>query len=538
MVSRIFKASRKRFIIVSVISFLFAASCILGYQIETLGHIFFSFKSILFFGVIFILFGIFLLFLYGLFDNRTLKEELSGSTEKKVSKYRFLLFFAISFVVLMIFYGIWFLALYPGLFIFDAEWQLSMFREGTISEHHPVLHTVLLGNLIERFKSDEWHINRGIAAYTILQILITAGCFSYFLAFVFKSTRKVLIYILSLLFLGAFPTIVLQVISVTKDSLFMAFLILTVTLSIEMVNDTGAFFKTPGKPFLWGLSLVLSTIFRNNCVYAVPFLLVMIFVLIKEKRKIFLIVTIGSIAVFVLYKVLFVPAFATEEVDGREMFPIPAQQLARVYNSENGNLNSDEIEVIEKLIRKDALEGYVPEIADTVKQGLNMDYFHENKQEVISVYLSVMRKNPVLAIEAFLAESHGFWYVESELTMYWNGGKAYWVVGEYPPAVMHSKIPFLYEFLYRLNNSDYIMRNPVTSLFFAPGVYFWIFAVFFGYALEKRKKGFIAAFVFVFALWLTYHLGPVALVRYTTYLYAMIPIYPALVLADQRTEAE
>ena len=106
MISRIFKASKKRFIIVSVISFLFAASCILGYQIETLGHIFFSFKSILFFGLIFILFGIFLLFLYGLFDYRTLKEDLSGSTEKKVSKYRFLLFFAISFVVLMIFYGI------------------------------------------------------------------------------------------------------------------------------------------------------------------------------------------------------------------------------------------------------------------------------------------------------------------------------------------------------------------------------------------------------------------------------------------------
>ena len=56
-------------------------------------------------------------------------------------------------------------------------------------------------------------------------------------------------------------------------------------------------------------------------------------------------------------------------------------------------------------------------------------------------------------------------------------------------------------------------------------------------AVLNEKKAYIPSFFLIFALWLTYLLGPVALVRYVIFLYGMVPLYLGLVYEqDEQNE--
>ncbi len=522
----ILNLSKKRIIISLITALLFSVMCVVGFQMENRGHLYFSVPVLIAFVCTFVGGAVLVLFLFSVFDRAAAKE-------KKKVLFPWPYAILISFGVLMILYFIQFLALYPGLFVFDAAWQLDMFRTGQITEHHPVLHTVIMGNVIERFKSDDWHINKGIAAYIIIQMAVSAGCFSYMLSFVYRKTKSILIYSLSTVFMGIFPAIVLQVMSVTKDSLFLAFLILGATLSIEMIMETEDFFSNPVRPILWGAAVLFSMIFRNNCVYAIPFLAIALFVFIRRYKLSFLLLCICTVVLFVFYKLIFVNAFVIEKEDGREMFSVPAQQLAAIYNDGSADIDSEERRIVERLIGKETLNDYVPTMADNTKAGLDMEYFKEDRALVVKTYLSLIGKNPKTAIEGFLSNCLGFWYPGCELTLFDDGRKGYWVVGEYPPAVMNSKLPFLLKYFELFNDSDFVMKNPVTSLLFAPGTFFWLFVLFFAYAIDGKKISYIPVFAFILALWLTYLLGPLAMVRYAIYLYGLVPIYPALVRSEE-----
>ena len=240
-------------------------------------------------------------------------------------------------------------------------------------------------------------------------------------------------------------------------------------------------------------------------------------------------VDVGSLFEFLI----FVNAFVIEKEDGREMFSVPAQQLAAIYNDGSADMDSEERRIVERLIGKEALGDYVPTMADNTKAGLDMEFFKENRALVVKTYLSLIGKNPKTAIEGFLSNCLGFWYPGCELTLFDDGRKGYWVVGEYPPAVMNSKLPFLLKYFELFNDSDFVMKNPVTSLLFAPGTFFWLFVLFFAYAIDGKKISYFPVFAFILALWLTYLLGPLAMVRYAIYLYGLVPIYPALVRSDE-----
>ena len=130
-----------------------------------------------------------------------------------------------------------------------------------------------------------------------------------------------------------------------------------------------------------------------------------------------------------------------------------------------------------------------------------------------------------MSVEAFLENTCGFWYPGCELTLYQDGKTGYWVIGCYDPVISNPKIKQLFEFYKLFEDSDFVTKNPITSLFFAPGTFFYIFAIMFAYIIDRKQKEYIPIFVFMLALWLTFLLGPVALVRYIMYFYAIIPLY-------------
>lgn len=438
--------------------------------------------------------------------------------------------FLVSLILLIISYSFQFLIFYPGMFNYDAPAQLKTYLSNCISEWHPVLHTVIIGKIIEYTYALGFDIEHGIAVYTVLQYVVCALCFSYMLSFVYKKTGKISFWLLSFLFLAFFPTIVLQVMSSTKDTFFMAFYALTMTLTIGMLSDESDFFKSIFGNSIWVISVLLMIIFRNNCIFAIPVFLICLLIFLKNKKKIMFLESC-VLLLYVLYKALFVPAFVGEIVDGREMLSVPAQQLAGIYIDDGSKISDEDKDIIENLFDSnlftaDELLGFIPSSADNVKEALDMNYYHEHRAEVNRTWFRIICNNPKAALKIFLDLNCGFWYPIYDLTLFRYGVKGYWLVGSLAPYSVNSRIPSLYEAYQFFSVTDFsdIGKVPV-FLIFAPATFFYIFIIMFGYSCIKKKREFMPMFFFTLTLWLTYLLGPMALVRYTTYLYAMIPLY-------------
>jgi hypothetical protein len=159
-----------------------------------------------------------------------------------------------------------------------------------------------------------------------------------------------------LVFFGFYPPIVLQVMSATKDTFFFAFFMVLICLTLDLVKNSSEFFKAPMKVTMWILLMALVTVLRNNCIYAIPFFAIAIWCVVKKKKMLIGAMFLAIFALLVLYKYFIVAPFVTVDVDGREMYSVPAQQLMRIYNSEEANISEKEREVIDKLFVKDEKE--------------------------------------------------------------------------------------------------------------------------------------------------------------------------------------
>ena len=99
--------------------------------------------------------------------------------------------------VLLSFRGAWifificwlpvFLADWPGVFVIDNVFQMRWYLEGTISAHHPVLHTYLLGWILSFGKDVFGSWEAGMCIFSLLQMLFLSAVF----ALDFKSSQRI-----------------------------------------------------------------------------------------------------------------------------------------------------------------------------------------------------------------------------------------------------------------------------------------------------------------------------------------------------------
>ena len=198
------KVTKRRGIIVAIVSFFLTLTTVFGYQIEHHAEVSIDIFSALIMLLVFSGTLFFLLFVYNLFD----KAKGKNDRYKEFAWWKVYLFVLFCFLVI---YAIQFLAVYPGLFVFDSEWQYSMYVKNEISEHHPVLHTVVFGWIIDFVHRQTDAFNHGVAAYMVLQIGICALCISYFVTFLFKKLKSKCSLVLMILFFGFYPPLVLAV---------------------------------------------------------------------------------------------------------------------------------------------------------------------------------------------------------------------------------------------------------------------------------------------------------------------------------------
>jgi len=423
-----------------------------------------------------------------------------------------------------------FLAFYPGLFVYDAQWQYYMYIEGAVTAHHPAIHTYLLGWIIDSFHKLTGSINKGIAAYTVVQMILMAlGCGVVFYV-LYNRSDKMWKHIFAFCFYAFFPVWVIFVFSATKDSFFAIAVADFVVLNLCLIDNPKAFFDNKVYVVLWIVFAFLVASLRNNAIYAlvpgIPFFIIYICKSCCDKKRAFAMLIITAL-LYVLYRYPITNAITVEGTSKAEMLSVPCQQIMRVNAYHREELSLEEKNAIDELFDHEKWYGYyVPEIADATKGSLRMEIYENDSSVFWNLWKDLLKKYPGEYVDSFLENTYGFWYPWPRYVIYSFGDEGYTPVTCMGPGEVNSKLSGLLSIYKNFENGDIVQKNTWISWLFAPATYMYIALVIAFYLLKERMYGKSLPILFLALLWCTFLLGPVAMVRYALYLYALIPVWP------------
>lgn len=522
-------------IILSLIYGLLISVCLVwGYHLNRKGTIFWDgFFSVFIYVLVFACVSVGCYGLIWWLDcGKNKVEQAAKPQNKKALLLRMLLYAASVFILWMPS----FLVVYPGWFNYDAPWQLSMYISNEISSHHPVLHTLLLGGIIEkthqyRVAHGDWayNYNISIALYCLVQMFLSALGLGYVAAKIGEFTGAAekkgqrLFTILTIIFFGLYPPIVLLVMSPTKDILFgicfLVFLLQTYELIVSGKNRSWA----------WGIMMALCVILRQNSLYvfliiALPLIL---FLALKfGKKSIFSILpgVLLTMALYILYTGPLYQALQVTEGSKAEFLSVPCQQVVKVYLEHGSELEEEQRAFIESLFEESGFTQYRPKLADATKGALNMDLFENKKKEFLSLYINLAKEYPKDYWDAFVILNYGFWYPDAVLDLYEDGSSLFFASDYVLPAQSNSKLPLLFPFYESFRSGFPVQGGGVLTWLLMPALSAYLLLFTFFYMMYKKQAGGIFVCVIGLLVWLTFLLGPCVSIRYIFYLYLMIPL--------------
>lgn len=469
-------------------------------------------------------------------DKETSTEEQRISrkvTDKKKTVYTMLLLLLCWLPV--------FLAVYPGFFVYDAQDELIQVQTRNFTTHHPLPHVLLLGGIILAVNKVVDSYNAGIAAYTLFQMFVMAGVFTYVLHFMKRIGVRRWLRIVSLLYFGLFPVNVMFVLCSAKDGIFSGAFLLLLTALVDMVRDRKAFFTDWKRQALFVGSALVMMSFRHNGMYA---LLVMIPILVgymKGYRKQTGILLGLAFAAYFGLSAGLTAGLHAEDSENQEMLTVPIQQLARTWKYDSESMSEEQKQTLYEILPEDVLPYYTAKVSDGVKIAFNNEAFSAEPGKYIRLWAEVGMEHPFTYVNAWLMTSYGFWYPDTVIDVY-RGNSVFTFTYEdssffgyevEQPGVRESKIPVLDEFYRKLSLEVAQHKIPVLSMLFSPGFLFWLFAFTGGYVFYSRKYELLIPFGLILLLWLTVILGPTYLPRYVLVLWFALPGAAAVLVSSK-----
>ncbi len=490
-------------------------------------------------GLFIVLCGVFLCVIsciYICLDKRK-KKQIGKPSILNVKIEKSWVYFFLSFAVILVLWLPTLLALYPGLYCYDASWQYDTYMMGEVTEHHPVIHTYLIGFLIDTVHKLTGSFNKGILAYTLVQMLIMGvGC-AFVLYLLHRRKAPTWMHVFALLFFVAFPPFVIFVFTATKDSIFAIAVADFLFLNLFLIEDKKAFFNKKSNIVHWIILALVVCILRNNAIYALiltlPFFVYMLVKSDCNKKKAFTMLLL-TVFIYVIYKYPISKAVTVGGTSETEMLSVPCQQIMRVYKYHGDMLPSEYTKEVERFFDDKAWYGYyVPEIADATKGSLRKSLYESEKGKFFSLWLNLFKLYPKEYVDSFLENTYGFYYPWPHYIIYSFGDEGYTPIVVMQPGELNSKLPGLLSFYKQFENGPIVQKMPFISWLFAPATFMYIALIMAFYMGGSVKRGYIVQFIFLGLLWLTYLLGPVAMVRYALYLYALVPVWPAYLLSKR-----
>ena len=454
------------------------------------------------------------------------KEETQTELKERKYGYVFLLrrpviCFSYSFAVILVCWLPVWLAYYPGLWNYDP-WQAEQVISGVYSKHHPLLHTLLLGNCY-RFALERNNANLAPILYSAIQGIICAIVFALTCTLIRQRTKSLTFFVVSLLFYALFPVNPLLVMSTTKDTLFAAMILLSALLFLFMERS-----KPNRRRLLIAVEipvLALVILFRNNALYCFLLLILLCFLMMKKKqwKQILAALAAGTILGIAADWGLgfFLKAAPTLTA---EMCSVPSQMAGRVQDQVD-DLDPETSAFLIEFYSMDELS-YVPALADGTKCCLRF----ESRADVLRYIKGSFRlflKYPAVCIDSFLYTTEGLWNLRdvSHARIYGTGNRQGYLATNIQTGyqiVPDSKLPVLERFLERQFTENAFLEIPILHFLFAPALYVDLLILTVCVMISGKNRKRLVIPLFLVFLVFTIALGPGILPRY---------VYPLMVCA-------
>lgn len=433
-----------------------------------------------------------------------------------------------------------YLAYYPGICAYDAPVQTGQIMEHYYFDHHPIVHTLFLQGMLWLGNHIFGSVNAGMALYTAVQMLLLAGSMAYGMLVLHR--RKIAAgWQLTIQILGMFfPFHWYMSVSMTKDTVFSAFLLLQLVCLTDLLWEDRNSWRPGIRDLFYALGTVGMILFRNNGKYAMIVLLAFAFLMFcfgKKARKLWgrLLVVSGAavcVGLFVLSAVF--SATHAEQGDRREMLSMPIQQLSRcmiyhggigVLAEGDGTMDAADKALINDFILDEAYRDYDPGIADPVKRHTNTYVVRYRSGEFIRVYLHLLGNYPGDMINAALATNAGFLSpfdtTHADVNRVEGRAGLSYVQTRWEEDTLNgrgiykdSKWPWLFDRLENWAENNSYLRIPVLKYLFVPGSYLWLYLALAAVLVIADRKRFCLPLAIVAGYYGTMLLGPTVQMRY------------------------
>ncbi len=474
--------------------------------------------------------------------------------DKKAGRRMFLLTWAaIALLNLIVLLGV-----YPGFFVYDAQDELTEVLSRTFNTHHPLLHVLALGGTVTGIHKITGDWNLGIFIYLLLQMLLITGIFALVIRRLADSGLPKPLRITAILWYGVFPTIVMGTLCSSKDGLFTAF---TTLFFLELVEQR----HSRRRSITLLVSCSAMMLFRNNARYAllVFALCLLVFWGISQIRRagkadtkdgragssapLFLIsIVIISFVILSLTNTLLIRATHATSNEHQESIPVVIQTLARAWHDHPEAFSDEDREALISYLGEEGLERYELRNADLVKMYFNNGRYETDSGSFWALWFRILRRCPDSYLNGWFLLSYPMWYPFAVNNVYEGHTvftftyteSSYFGYETELPGTRQSLIPPI-DALYRWLSLDAtIQRIPVLSLFFAPAFYFWLYLFLALRLLAQKRSGDAFPLLPILLLWLTYLIGPAAVVRYALLLWTILPIVlTGFIPSEEQTES-
>lgn len=425
-----------------------------------------------------------------------------------------------------------FLAVYPGFFVYDAQDELMQVVTRSFSTHHPLVHVLMLGGIIQAVYKLTGSYNAGIACYTVFQMLVMAGIFGWCIRKLEKWGVSKGYRILTTLYFGLCPALVMFSLCSAKDGLFAGMLLIMTILLTEFFQAPEEFWKQKGKLLLFGAASLGMMLLRHNGFYAFAVFSVLTVIYLKKDWKKTVLYFGGILVAYLVASAGLTGVLHADASEKQEMLTVPISQMARVYQNRKEQLPSEEKEILYRYLPQEALEHYTPKVSDGVKVHFHNQAYEADRGSFLKLWLKWGTENPFTYLNAWFMTSYGFWYPDTVIDVYRGNtvftytyeDSSYFGYEVEQPGTRQSKLPLLSEIYRKMSLEIFQQRIPVVSMLFSPGFLFWMSAFILGFWGYRGRWEKVMALMPVMLCWLTVLLGPTYLTRYVVYLWAVLPV--------------
>ncbi len=431
-----------------------------------------------------------------LLDKFVLKEKKLDSLKnnklvKKFNKHPFLY----SFIIIIICWLPYIISFYPAILSPDPSFQIKQFMgirtkysdyaimlddSVTITNHHPVFHTVLLGGCV-KIGTLLGSANLGLFMYSIMQIIILASTLAYTIKYLTKLKSPNIFKVIMLGMYAFIPVFPLYAMSPVKDVLFGSFILLYIMMLFDLIKNNN--YKWWKYLLLIGV-MILVTLLRNNGIYTIILSFPFLFLISLKNKKVLLLIFLLVVGSYYSYTKILLPSLKITDGSIREMLSIPFQQTARYVKTYPKEVTKEEQKAIDKILNYDTLaKRYKTNIADPVKNEFNKYATSNDLKKYFIVWLQQLKKHPITYVEATLDNTYGYFYPN---TTNW------YIYYKYDKRLSLDNIDYHYN---KLDFSRNILQNyglsypyiPVLGLFVNIGFTTWLY-LYLAYLLLKQKK--------------------------------------------------